>query len=439
MRKKIEDNFEDNIKQENNLKEKSIELSNKTKEYWSSLDNCLTTINFEDVYLYIHSELKNHFKEVLYREVAPYSALSTSKNLTIVNSTIAPYIPNISPWREYSFKDIIIQPCVRLKSINKENWLLYDQSHSLIFNMWWVVTTEFTLSEFIWQWIDFLSKIIDKNRLYFTYWNNESLKEWLINAWVDSWRIFKVSKNTDVFKINWQYDIPWPSWSGITAFYDIFPWKKVSNIKDFDRLKEFLNIIHIDSYFDGVEYINLETPVSEIGFWIERLASLIHIDKYIIKKNYLDLYNQLYNKKNNSIEGEELVLKSVSDYLITSIYLLDQWILPESKKSWYILRKLIRLILLHSFKIWISSKNIIEQYPSEHKDIVLKEIKIFTQMLYATARNLGELNPQSFPGEKLIYFHETLWIPLEISNLFVYNRIHFSELLKNWEKEKDNE
>lgn len=260
----------------------------------------------------------------------PALAKETSQNLTIVNSTIAPYIPTIHPEARYEFNDYTIQPCVRMNSVNNKTGLLIKKHYTTLFDMCGVISTKSDCKEIVKMCLGYIAEQLDTDRLYFTVpEKNQILSDSLIEAGVSEDRCFIKNSNTDDYWINWQFDIPGPTGNGITFFYDILPDNTSEiDIENSARFVEFLNVINIQQHYDGLVYKPLPKQITEIAFGAQKLKSL--------KNDFVASSNEPYSLireaiiKDHIIDTEEYSLKvaTIIDHIVTAKFLFDSGLKP---------------------------------------------------------------------------------------------------------------
>lgn len=172
---------------------------------------------------------------------------------------------------------------------------------------------------------------------------------------------------------------------------------------------EIWNLVFNEFYCDEDKNLsNLEQPGIDTGMGLERLVSVVQdketiFDTDLFQKPFGDLFKN--NKKKNA--------RIIADHLRGAVFLLSDGVIPSNKEEGYILRRLIRRVLVHSRKINISKdkitsyiENIINFYGDHYSDLkderdnIIKEFNIESESFKeALERGLKEFN-KNYPKEK---------------------------------------
>jgi alanyl-tRNA synthetase len=174
---------------------------------------------------------------------------------------------------------------------------------------------------------------------------------------------------------------------------------------------EIWNIVFNEFYCDKDKKLtNLEKPGIDTGLGFERLIIFTEgADNIFETELFQNSFGDLLDKEN--IESARIV----ADHIRSSVFLLADGILPSNKEAGYVLRRLIRRLVIHSKKIDVSNnnikkfiENIINYYGDiykeliDNKDVILSEffteIENFKETLDEGMKEFNKL----YPKDKLV-------------------------------------
>jgi len=336
------------------------------------------------------------------------------KSLLVVNSTIAPYIDQISPDGEVKIHDVLLQRCVRMNSLGKDN-LLSSPDWTTSFVMGGVVTTETDLQTMINETINFFTMnqgiLRDKLQITVSPTDTTSLNA-LQGANIFGIETVYLNENEEKW-VTWQFGIPGPKGQGITL-----------SLKASEDDGQFLNIIHIDEFIDkDGQVFKLKRPVIDVGFGIERFINLRGGVKPFETPLYLKIISQISGNTNDFDGQKRLRVFTVADNIRTLEFLLDEDIVPDKKGQGYLARRLARNIFLNLGMLGSGNlkDRIADLFVTEQAEVLNRELELFLKTLSLADKIISKIKPGKFNSviEASAYLKDTHGIPEEISQVLL--------------------
>ncbi len=342
-----------------------------------------------------------------------YPLYQAPDSILVVNSTIAPYIEQITPDNDPTFNDAFIQRCVRFRGLSGRG-LLDSTAWSTAFLMCGTVSTEQSLDDTTDLTLDFLDKVvrIDRNQIGVTVDQDDKDSLTAIeNSGVPFENIRFQSDNNDVW-VKWQFGRPGPIGRGIT-----FHLNSSENNKCADS--QFLNIIHMDSYVDTEgSVVSLPRRIIDVGFGLERIISLQTQSSPFDTPYYesLSIFLKSYAKETLGEETDLRILTAV-DNIRAIKYMLRDNFQPGNKTSGYILRKIMRNVFLQFHLLNIPEDTWGKLFSGEYREVVNKEFEGFNKVLKRADKEVKRLGhiPSERIQEAINFLKDTHGIPFEIS------------------------
>ncbi len=212
--------------------------------------------------------------------------------------------------------------------------------------------------------------------------------------------------------------------SQTTASLDIF---REDIIKDNTRFLEIWNIVLISFNKTSEALVPLEIKKIDTGFGLERMTAVynfIHnitnITNLSLLDNYsTDLLDSIYNVAYQDTQNEQKA-KILADHSRSIIHLLNENLIPGNNGREYVLRKLIRRMIVISKNLKSIFDAAYNRYIYENKyEIIQSEVSLFENtlrqgLLYLSENELNEYN--------IFKLYETYGIPLEISYVLAEER-----------------
>ncbi len=195
---------------------------------------------------------------------------------------------------------------------------------------------------------------------------------------------------------------------------------------------EIWNIVFNEFFCDGsreqllagkAKLSPLEIKGIDTGMGLERLAMVSQGVSTVFET---DLFN-------NSKTKEDRI---VADHVRSIAFLISDSILPSNKNQGYILRRLIRRILIWNLDFKILFENIVEKYQTLYSNLDLKNItEVFNKEASAFSLSLGEglkHLKENMEAKEIFALYETFGLPVDIlrDKIKNFNQEAFNELLK---------
>ncbi|QCI18934.1 alanine--tRNA ligase [Buchnera aphidicola] len=287
---------------------------------------------------------------------------------------------------------------------------------------------------------------INKNKLWISVYKDdeETYNIWLNVIKVPAERIIRIGdkNNTKYNSENfWQMGDTGPCGPCTEIFYN-YNIKKHYNSNDFLENKneyfiEIWNIVFIEyNRISSTKLIPLKYKSIDTGMGLERIASVLQN----VKSNYeIDIFQKLIHNIShfsNIKNLNNISLKIISDHIRSCIFLIYENIIPSNEHRGYILRRIIRRMLRHAYKIGIK-KNffykiapvLIEKLSENFKFLKEKEKKIkeilkieeiqFSETLEKGLKILNtEINKTSnkkISGKTVFHLYDTFGFPVDLT------------------------
>jgi alanyl-tRNA synthetase len=208
---------------------------------------------------------------------------------------------------------------------------------------------------------------------------------------------------------------------------------------------EVWNLVFNEYYQDKNKKLKkLEFPGVDTGMGFERLMKVLQKTETIFET---DLFMPLFEVL-EEIPGEIRRKRIVMDHIRGSVFLVADGLYPSNLERGYILRRILRRILLHSKflnlsfeKIEEMIKKVIEKYKEFYpelqnfekiKKVIFDELNTFEETLKNGLREfekkVKESDSDEVLGEKVFYLYTSYGLPYEISKELLKERgIIFSE------------
>ncbi|MDH3004853.1 MAG: alanine--tRNA ligase-related protein [Candidatus Shikimatogenerans sp. JK-2022] len=315
----------------------------------------------------------NFFKKKSHKIIKSFSIINKDKSdLMFINSGINPLKNYFLGFKKIKNKRIAnIQKCIRLDSKNNDlEKIGKDNLHHTMFEMLgnWSIG-DYDIKKAIKYSFFFLTKIlkISKKKIYITVFKGEkklNLKKDKIsyNFWkkfINKKKIFFLNKKDNFWKIN-KFNLCGPS----TEIYINIKNKKINNKKDFLKNKkknyliELWNIVNIKYIIKNKKILKNTNILSknfiDTGMGLERLCMILQKKKSTFE---IDLFLKIIKKiekilkiKYKENKKKDILINIIADHIRTIILILNEDIKPSNNKLGYILRKLIRRILIKNYK-----------------------------------------------------------------------------------------
>ncbi|HMO78606.1 MAG TPA: alanine--tRNA ligase [Candidatus Paceibacterota bacterium] len=406
----------------------------------------------------IREKFLNFFKQRNHSIIDSASVITKDQNNQInstlfVNAGVQPIIPfilgtEIAP----NTKLASAQKCIRTVDIEEVG----DNTHLTFFEMLgnWSIGDYFKKEAIKWSF-EFLTDSkeglgLDKNRLYVTVFagDENSPKD------TESFEIWKnfLPENRIYFKgadSNW-----WPAvknsktdtWTGPTGpctemFYDVTGTLGDLTKEQFDLADEEQKIVEIwNDVFMQYEKDNgkiikkLSKFAVDTGAGLERLSVILNNKKNVYE---IDSFSEIIKIiKENSSNYLDYSAKIIADHIKASCFLISDGVIPTNSDRGYVLRKLIRRMIIHSDKISFEKYDLIidsiikyynQIYPnlniSNTKEIINQEISKFRKTLKDGIKKLNKIIETKEQIEPKVIFdlYQNYGFPMEIT----------AEILKN--------
>jgi len=204
-------------------------------------------------------------------------------------------------------------------------------------------------------------------------------------------------------------------------------------------------------YVDGVEIWNLvfneyyqnpdrsfkklETPGVDTGMGLERLAVMLQGADNVFET---DLFHPLISKIQDAKPGlEDRAVRVLADHLRASIFLVADGLRPSNKEAGYILRRLLRRVLVYQIKYDIHAElfglavAVIKEvfgdfYPEVRRAeeilaVLLDEKTKFEKALALGVKEIGSY--EKISAQDAFYIYETFGLPFELLKELVPDKV----------------
>lgn len=350
-----------------------------------------------------------------YTPVDEYGLTEGPRGLTIVNSTIAPYVERIytSDGTE-EINDALTQTCVRLRGIG--NKLGDIAAHSMFltsFMMGGNITNNRELYEVTADFIEFMTTAysIGASGIYATYHAGQpSQLEALLSVGINENAIEAVGANSHVW-VDWQFGTPGPTGTGITILLE-------GANKDLEQVG---NIIQIDRRLHeaGGEHEPLPRLFTEVGFGIERLRMCAEGKMDVFQLSpYQEIIGTLKSMSSAPRATTEAMYRGISDVVVGVHTLIEKGVLPGTKANGSVVRKLVRHLFVASEQAHIDKDALIALFPTDSvREVIEDEFKKFDTLVAgapAIIQKYLRKNPLVSYEGACRDIHSTYGIPQEI-------------------------
>lgn len=287
---------------------------------------------------------------------------------------------------------------------------------------------------------------INKNKLWISVYQNdeETYKIWIDVIKVSPERIIKIGdKNNCKYNSEnfWQMGDTGPCGPCTEIFYN-YDIKKRHDFYQFLKNKneyfiEIWNIVFIEyNRISSTEIIPLKYKSIDTGMGLERIASVLQN----VNSNYkIDIFSKLIQNISHFSNKDNLnniSLKIISDHIRSCIFLIYENVIPSNEYRGYILRRIIRRMLIHAYKIGIKKnffykvfshfiKNISENFHFlKEKEKKIQEILKIEEMQFSETLEKGlkilnielkKTSDQKISGKTVFYLYDTFGFPLDLT------------------------
>lgn len=287
---------------------------------------------------------------------------------------------------------------------------------------------------------------INKNKLWISVYNNdeETYNIWVKSIKVSPEHIIKIGdiNNCKYHSENfWQMGDTGPCGPCTEIFYNY----DIKNNHDFagflenknEYFIEIWNIVFIEyNRISSQKIIPLKYKSIDTGMGLERIASVLQN----VNSNYkIDIFQKLIKNISDFSNMQNLnniSLKIISDHIRSCILLISENIIPSNESRGYILRRIIRRMLRHAYKIGIKKnsfykivpvfiENISEHFPFlQGKEKKIQAILKIEEIQFSETleKGLKILNTaikktfnQKFSGKTVFYLYDTFGFPADLT------------------------
>ncbi|BBH22578.1 hypothetical protein Back11_39230 [Paenibacillus baekrokdamisoli] len=310
----------------------------------------------------------NYYKSLNYSILDDDSIITDDPTLLFINSTIARVKEEIQVGENLD-STAIVQQCFR-----------NNMTDYMMFTMLGVASLATEANRVMKDWINFIKEVgnIPEDNLFAVIHSQDGM---LIDLWKKtiSRPYYTLDQNTDKYTVRWKYGECYDFYGvGMSLAY-IHPNRPKCNDScdffcDCDRHLALGNFIIINNPIINKQYI-------DIGFGVERLLSY---------KNGIDYFNFESNKKNLlgviSLGLNKEDAKYILSFMKGIKKLVEEGIVPGNKKQGYILKSLIKKIVINIAKYNKSSlfdditKVLVMQDPSYK--LYINDIQCYLQKYY---------------------------------------------------------
>ncbi len=170
----------------------------------------------------------------------------------------------------------------------------------------------------------------------------------------------------------------------------------------------------------------LATPGVDTGMGLERLAVMLQGAKDVFET---DLFQPLILRIQEARPRlESRALRILADHLRASVFLVADSIRPSNKEAGYVLRRLLRRILLHEIKydihadlfplaVEVIKENYSEQYPEVSRTKEILDVLMDEKTKFEKALALGVKEIEKYKiitAQDAFYLYETFGLPWEL-------------------------
>jgi alanyl-tRNA synthetase len=172
--------------------------------------------------------------------------------------------------------------------------------------------------------------------------------------------------------------------------------------------------------------IKLDTPGVDTGMGLERLAVVLQGAPNVFET---DLFHPLISKIEEVAPAlESRILRVLADHLRASVFLIGDGVRPSNKEAGYILRRLLRRILVYGIQYDIHAdlfpiavefvkKHYGDWYPEVNRDKEILDVLLNEKTKFEKALALGVKEIEKYgtiTAQDAFYIYETFGLPFEL-------------------------
>lgn len=158
---------------------------------------------------------------------------------------------------------------------------------------------------------------------------------------------------------------------------------------------EIWNIVFNEYYCKNGVFEKLKTPGVDTGMGLERLAMVLQKKKNIFETDLFEPF-QIYLISGNVYHGN--FGRIISDHLRGSVFLLADGVRPSNKESGYVIRKLLRRIIVQNKRFGFDQKfiettieNVIKKYEEFYPELKSEKLKILDEFKIEASKFINTL------------------------------------------------
>ncbi|WP_343188973.1 alanine--tRNA ligase [Buchnera aphidicola (Chaitoregma tattakana)] len=284
---------------------------------------------------------------------------------------------------------------------------------------------------------------LNKNKIIVTvnYEDIETYEIWLKVIKLNKKNIIITEKNSS--KNFWQMGETGPCGPSTEIFYK----KYINKKNNFDKeILEIWNIVFVQYNNTGIKKLTkLKNIYVDTGMGLERIASILQK----VNSTYeIDIFKKIKKKIIQISNSKKKFKKSINiilDHIRTVSFIISENITPANEYHGYILKKIIRRIILHGKKLCIKNPflhilvpEVIKIYKSYKKlkiyqnkivKILQEEEEMFKITLNKGIKYLKKkIKNKKIDAETVFYLYDTLGLPIDITkNICKKNNIKINE------------
>lgn len=202
---------------------------------------------------------------------------------------------------------------------------------------------------------------------------------------------------------------------------------------------------------EKLELEKLETPGVDTGMGLERLAVMLQGTKNVFET---DLFHPLISRIEDAKPGlPQRILRILADHLRASVFLIADGVRPSNKEAGYILRRLLRRIMVYDIKYDIHAdlfpiaaetikKNFGEWYPEVSRTSEILEVLLDEKTKFEKALASGLKAMEKYPeitAKDAFYLYETFGVPQELLKELVPEKTKNLDQKVFWEEFKKHQ
>lgn len=387
-----------------------------------------------------------------HKEIAPAPLVLENDPTTLFTSSgMQPLVPYLLGKDHPEGKRLVdSQPSIRLQDIEEVG----DNRHTTFFEMLgnWSLGDYFKKEQQSWIWEFFVEELgLPAEKLYVSVFegNDEVPRD---DEAVNVWKSLGVSEDHIYYydaKKNWwartdyeKMPVGEPGGPSSEVFFEFtqvehdprFGEKCHPNC-DCGRFMEIGNNVFMTYRKTESGFKLLEKNNIDFGGGLERLAAATNNDPDVFKTDlFLDLIHEaekLYGVTYGNKEGTTRSLRILVEHLRASAMLISSGVSPGNKAQGYVLRRLLRKALFHSYllagyfkevKVPNLSSLTDKKYPlklksaKEIEDVIREEMeRFFSSLKKGVAVLQGEIKDGKINGKLLFNLYQSYGIPFELS------------------------